>query len=548
MRCPVPLPSPSDDAEDVSGDALMGSEPDAEASPQASRLAGEEGLRAAIDRMERRLSKLDVLEFKLDQVLHGARGPMDHPTPRTSLSSGAELSSLPLRLGLARPRRSWGSFSNSTGPGLEFGACLDTMGSPDCSIREDFAAKVGQETASKRNGSIMENLPSKRTTRLQYEYEQRNTTRRFFQLWQFMEDEDSGFFARAYARAMSPFIVVSVCASLLQVLEEPAIIDAFPLHIAEATIEGIFLLEVFGRFLVMHSMRQFLLDPYNLIDILSTLPLALRACLGFRLFGDDGTCHLGCALLRGGVPLLRLIKLLRRFQTFRLLVRAFALSAEALPVLLFIWGVLGLGCAGLIFVFETRANVPTLSSAIWLSFVSMTTLGFTEAAPLSTLGRATVGFLVVSSALYMAIPLGIIGSAFSEVWKERDHILLTQHTRKRLRHAGYEAKDIPLLFHIFDSDRNESLNIEEFRQMVEFMKVGFRGHRVAQLFNLFDADGSGTIDAREFVKALFPDEYEDIYFDGQGPDGCEVLGSSASRESLCGVDVGQPADADEATA
>merc|ERR1712190_155343 len=78
--------------------------------------------------------------------------------------------------------------------------------------------------------------------------------------------------------------------------------------------------------------------------------------------------------------------------------------------------------------------------------------------------------LIVITVLYMAVPLGIIGNAFTQTWNDRDRILLTQRTRERLRQWGYEANDIPILFHAFNEKDNEAencneggcLNIDEF--------------------------------------------------------------------------------------
>merc|ERR1712113_644436 len=104
-----------------------------------------------------------------------------------------------------------------------------------------------------------------------------------------------------------------------------------------------------------------------------------------------------------------------------------------------------------------------------------------------------------------------IGNAFCEVWRDRDRILLTQRTYNRLVQWGFQARDIPKLFRLFDHDKDGELDIREFSDMIREMGLGLTKSRVTELFDLFDDDGSGSIDAREFVKALFPNEYHDIY-------------------------------------
>jgi hypothetical protein len=114
---------------------------------------------------------------------------------------------------------------------------------------------------------------------------------------------------------------------------------------------------------------------------------------------------------------------------------------------------------------------------------------------------------------YTAIPLGIIGNAFNDVWKDRDRILLMQRARDGMKQAGYTAKDVNKLFRIFDRDKDSLLNMKEFTWMLEGMRLGLKRERVVELYELFDDDQSGGIDEREFVKNLFPESYHDLYGD-----------------------------------
>merc|ERR1712217_53707 len=113
--------------------------------------------------------------------------------------------------------------------------------------------------------------------------------------------------------------------------------------------------------------------------------------------------------------------------------------------------------------------------------------------------------------LYTSIPLGIIGNAFSEVWHDRDRLLLMRKARHKLHQWGYSAEDIPKLFRLFDEDRDDELNYIEFRKMVDEMRIGLNQERIAQLFDIFDNDHSGAINDREFLKALLPGAEQRVY-------------------------------------
>merc|ERR1712217_770376 len=84
-------------------------------------------------------------------------------------------------------------------------------------------------------------------------------------------------------------------------------------------------------------------------------------------------------------------------------------------------------------------------------------------------------------------------------------------THNRLVQWGFQAKDIPKLFKMFDHNKDGELDIAEFRDMVQEMGLGLKKSRVVELFELFDDDGSGGVDAKEFVKTLFPNDFHDIY-------------------------------------
>jgi len=166
--------------------------------------------------------------------------------------------------------------------------------------------------------------------------------------------------------------------------------------------------------------------------------------------------------------------------------------------------------ASAIYWFEPRSNIESLQQAVWLTIVTMTTVGYGDVSPESTEGYFLVSILIISSALYMAIPLGIVGNAFSKVWEDRDRLLLMQRTRGRILQGGYSAQDIPELFKLFAS-KDGHLTLAMFRKMLQQMRIGFSEPRIVELFKSFDNDGSGTVECEEFVRALFPGAFAEIY-------------------------------------
>merc|ERR1712232_281393 len=129
----------------------------------------------------------------------------------------------------------------------------------------------------------------------------------------------------------------------------------------------------------------------------------------------------------------------------------------------------------------------------------------------------------------MAMPLGIIGHTFTEIWKDRDRVLLRRRLLDRLRQTGYGADDVHAVFDIFDRDRNGSVDFREFRRMLHAMNLGLRDERALQLFNMFDIDSCGFVTAQEFLKTLFPKKFLQLIEEHEDP--CDTEGQKCEHVS-----------------
>jgi len=266
------------------------------------------------------------------------------------------------------------------------------------------------------------------------------------------------------------------------------------------------------RFLTCPNRLSFCLNCYNLIDVAAGLiVLILRSVYTSSLVEADSKGEFTVTTLICAVPVLRLLKLLRRFETFHLIMRAFRMAMEVLPLLLYILTVIVMIFASLIYVVEPRSNVDSLPKALWLTIVTVGTIGYGDVVPESPLGSMMVSVLIIVSALYMAVPFGIVGNAFSTVWEDRDRLLLMHRTRSRILDRGFKAHDIPTVFCSFDTDGDGQLTLPEFLSMMDKLQIELGGDRLVQLFSTFDVDDSGSIDDREFVRTLFPKAYAEIY-------------------------------------
>lgn len=312
-----------------------------------------------------------------------------------------------------------------------------------------------------------------------------------------------------FSQFMPPFAVGSAIFTLAQTMKGSRLRGFFPACI-ELLFETLFILEFCARLVVSHNRRRFFLNIFNHLDFLAGLPIVFRIGCGVVL--DDVEEGQFCwVMLYCITPIVRLLKALRHFATFKLLLRAFKLASEALPALLFLLAANTLVFATVIYVVEPRENIESLPKAVWLVIVTTTTVGYGDVVPESTVGAVACTILIICSVLYFAIPLGTVGNSFMQVWTCRDRYLLMQSMRERLEDWGWEADDMPELFRQFDSDGNGELDMEEFRDMVNQMGLHLSEERCLDLFDIFDEDRSGVIDDVEFVRVMYPEAFQSLY-------------------------------------
>mmetsp|Transcript_6384 Transcript_6384/g.13953 ORF Transcript_6384/g.13953 Transcript_6384/m.13953 type:complete len:661 (-) Transcript_6384:110-2092(-) len=352
-------------------------------------------------------------------------------------------------------------------------------------------------TAIGSDGSI------KRSGRLQNLMRKKTTCRSL--VWTFLQNPDSSKAARNYAVFMNMYIFASLVVTTVFLNDLP---DAYALGI-EVLVEFTFLVELIVRFICTPSRRHFLHGPFNIIDIVAVVPLGVRLLVG--LVWPEAYTDRYQPYFIGIVPLFRLLRVLRRFPKFVLLMDAFNLAAEALPVLLFTMTILHISFSALFFVTEPRSNVATMQTAMWFTIVTMTTLGYGDTTPVTGAGHVVASATVVCGLLYMALPIGLLGNVFQQVWQDRHTILVVSRVRAKLLEWGYEAVDIPVLFEMFDSDGDGELNLADFTRCMEEAGIGMGDDKLVELFEVFDDDGSGCIDDGEFVSYVFPEAFGEIY-------------------------------------
>lgn len=154
-----------------------------------------------------------------------------------------------------------------------------------------------------------------------------------------------------------------------------------------------------GLYSVAKGKIKFMIQPMSIVDLLAILPM-LRVFRAIRIF-----------------RLLRLFKLVRYSQSMESLFSVFEENAFEMGVILAFISLFVIVSSTFIYVLEKGAvsgNFESLGDAVWWSFVTITTVGYGDKVPITSMGRVIGVFLMLGGIVTIALPSGIIASAMTQ--------------------------------------------------------------------------------------------------------------------------------------
>jgi len=333
-------------------------------------------------------------------------------------------------------------------------------------------------------------------------------------IWLFLTDSESSRGAYYYSTVMSIILQCSVILSVLQTVEPPPI-PADTSAIIQSVIDILFLAEWIARFICSRNVKSFVKSFLNITDLLAaSLPLL---CRGLQLIGVEAESLTFVVFSLS--PVLRELKVLKSFQQFHLFILLADDIREAVQLLMMLLAIVILGFSSLLYAVEPAGGtIGSMPQAMWLTVVTITTVGYGDVVPLTDSGKVITSILTLFSVLYTAMPIGIIGNAFTQIWLSRDRILLMVKTRDIMVRAGYTAEDVVLVFREYctpgddenENDGGNEVQFEGFLQMIQDMKLGLPEERAIAVFESIDRDGGGSIDEQEFVRSIFPGSHRAV--------------------------------------
>ena len=173
-----------------------------------------------------------------------------------------------------------------------------------------------------------------------------------------------------------------------------------------------FTVEYLLRIWVADRATKFIFSFGGLVDLLAILPFFIAVGVDLR-----------------GVRVVRLFRLFRIFKVFRYnqalerLVRAFkTVQTELVLFAAAIACVLYVAAVG-IYYFENPVQPEKFSSifdSLWWAVITLTTVGYGDAIPVTVGGRVFAGMLVFVGIGIVAVPSGLLASALTQVVNPKD--------------------------------------------------------------------------------------------------------------------------------
>jgi voltage-gated potassium channel len=195
---------------------------------------------------------------------------------------------------------------------------------------------------------------------------------------------------------------------------------------------------------------HFIFSPAGLIDLLAILPFwllfvvpeDLRIILVFRV--------------------VRFFKLARYSPGMRSLLDALYAERRALFACVVIFAGATLFSAAMMHLAEGRIQpqkLGTLPDAIWWAVVTLGTIGYGDVVPITALGKAIAGVTIMMGIVMMALPVGIVATAFADEIHRRDFVVTWGMVARVPLFAGLDAAEIADVMRLLRAQTVEPGNV-----------------------------------------------------------------------------------------
>lgn len=197
-------------------------------------------------------------------------------------------------------------------------------------------------------------------------------------------------------------IVISLITVMLESVEGVTPDQRLALRVIDLVITSLFTVEYVLRLLAVDRPWRYALSFYGIVDLLAIVP-------GFASLFFAGTQSLAVVRSLRLLRVFRVLKLGHYLAESRILLTSLGASKNKIIVFLATVLIITVIVGALMYLVEgPEAGFTSVPRSIYWAIVTMTTVGYGDIAPQSTLGQAIAAMLMIAGYGVIAVPTGIV--------------------------------------------------------------------------------------------------------------------------------------------
>jgi len=240
-------------------------------------------------------------------------------------------------------------------------------------------------------------------------------------------DDHRHWWTKLLEQGLVALIVLNVVAVVVESVQSIGIVHGPRFHIFDIVSVMIFTVEYLLRVWTAPEQKdpkyrhplwgrlRYMTSPMAIIDLMAILPFYL----GFFVELDLRAIRV--------LRILRVFKLSRYSVAIDVIFSVIRQEARAISAVLFVLGIIIVFSSSLMFLFEHAAQPEVFSdipTTMWWAVVTLTTLGYGDMTPVTSMGRVLGGFTAITGVAVIALPAGVLANGFAEQLRLRREVFL----------------------------------------------------------------------------------------------------------------------------
>eukprot|EP01016_Furgasonia_blochmanni_P037560 TRINITY_DN4438_c0_g1_i5.p1 TRINITY_DN4438_c0_g1~~TRINITY_DN4438_c0_g1_i5.p1 ORF type:complete len:422 (+),score=71.00 TRINITY_DN4438_c0_g1_i5:823-2088(+) len=221
--------------------------------------------------------------------------------------------------------------------------------------------------------------------------------------------------------------------------------------------------------------KEFLAKGYNFVDLIALFVQSVE--VAFFLLGEHIHPLIKFLRVTSALRIIRIFKLSTFGRGVPIMIQGLRESSQALGILLFFTLICLVLISTLLYFVEniiydidsfenhgSFAKIEDIPTALWWAVITITTVGYGDALPVSPIGKMIASFSLIFGVLLLSLPVAIIGNKFQQLYLDNQKKEISyQRERTKNLHKTASSREEKEIYHIM-MRLNE---LEEVNQTIE---------------------------------------------------------------------------------